>query len=58
MTTPPSSRQPAQGKICIRCGLDCSNRPRTKDLQGRYTCRDCYDAMQDRKSTRLNSSHT
>lgn len=46
MTTPPSSRQPAQGKICIRCGLDCSNRPRTKDLQGRYTCRDCYDAMQ------------
>ncbi len=37
-------------KICIRCGVDCSTRPRTKDLQGRYTCRDCYDALQRRES--------
>ncbi len=30
-------------KTCIRCGQDCSGKPRTKDPQGRYTCRECYD---------------
>lgn len=33
------------GKICIRCGQDCSGRPRTRDPQGRYTCRGCYDKL-------------
>lgn len=28
-------------KLCIRCGLDCSGRARTKDAQGRYICGDC-----------------
>jgi predicted RNA-binding Zn-ribbon protein involved in translation (DUF1610 family) len=28
-------------KICIRCGQDCSGRPRVKDAQGRYCCREC-----------------
>lgn len=37
---------PAPAKICIRCGQDCSKRPRTKDLQGRYTCRDCLEKAQ------------
>lgn len=31
-------------KICIRCGQDCSAKPRTKDTQGRYTCKACADA--------------
>jgi hypothetical protein len=28
-------------KICIRCRQDCSGKPRTKDLQGNYTCKAC-----------------
>ncbi|MBX3357924.1 MAG: hypothetical protein KF745_05805 [Phycisphaeraceae bacterium] len=43
MTTPQGS-PPA--KICIRCKQDCSSRPRTKDAAGRYTCRDCVEALQ------------
>jgi hypothetical protein len=31
-------------KICIKCKEDCSDRPRTKDAQGRYLCRACQDA--------------
>jgi hypothetical protein len=36
---------PATAKTCIKCGTDCSNKPRTKDAQGRYTCKTCYDAI-------------
>jgi hypothetical protein len=28
-------------KTCIRCGQDCSGKPRVKNAQGRYTCRAC-----------------
>ncbi len=35
---------PAAAKLCVRCGVDCSNRPRVKDAQGRYVCRVCLDA--------------
>lgn len=28
-------------KICIRCGEDCSDRPRLKDASGRYMCKAC-----------------
>lgn len=31
-------------KKCIKCGVDCSGKPRTKDAQGRYTCKACVDA--------------
>ncbi len=31
-------------KICVKCGTDCSGKPRTKDGQGRYTCKACFDA--------------
>lgn len=31
-------------KICIKCAQDCSTKPRTKDSQGRYTCKACADA--------------
>ncbi len=37
---------PAPVKICIRCGVDCSGRPRTKDQFGHYTCRECYEKLQ------------
>lgn len=30
-------------KICTVCREDCSSRPRTKDLQGRYTCKSCLE---------------
>lgn len=32
-------------KTCIKCGQDCSGKPRTKDAQGRYTCRECFDKL-------------
>lgn len=35
----------AAGKTCIVCGQDCSNKPRTKDAQGRYTCKECYEKL-------------
>ena len=28
-------------KICIACGRDCADRPRVRDPQGRYVCREC-----------------
>lgn len=40
------SRAGAPAKVCIACGQDCSNRPRTKDPRGRYACRACLDARQ------------
>lgn len=32
------------GKVCVICGEDCSNKPRTKDAKGRYYCTPCFDA--------------
>jgi hypothetical protein len=32
-------------KMCTRCGQDCAGKPRTKDAQGRYTCKGCYDQV-------------
>jgi hypothetical protein len=29
--------------MCIACGQDCSNKPRTKDGSGKYTCKECFD---------------
>jgi hypothetical protein len=39
------SSPPAAAKVCVQCGQDCSTKPRNKDSQGRYTCRDCYDKL-------------
>lgn len=33
----------APAKVCILCGADCSKRPRVKDAQGRYSCKECLD---------------
>lgn len=37
------STTPTAAKICTICGQDCSNKPRSKDLQGRYTCKACLE---------------
>lgn len=42
---------PTAAKTCIVCKKDCSDRPRTKDAQGRYTCRTCMDRVQDQQRT-------
>lgn len=36
-------------KVCTVCGVDCSNRPRVKDQQGRYMCQDCFDRVKATK---------
>ncbi len=28
-------------KTCVHCKQDCSNRPRVRDAQGQYACKDC-----------------
>lgn len=32
---------PANAKVCVICGEDCSGRARTRDPRGRYACNDC-----------------
>lgn len=32
-------------KICIHCGIDCSEGKRFKDAQGRYACLKCHDRL-------------
>lgn len=50
MTTPASSvPNTPSGKTCIRCGTDCSGKPRVKDLHGRYTCQSCVDTLKARE---------
>src|SRR5262245_56479338 len=47
----PPSAAPG-GKICGICGEDCSTRPRTKDAQGHYYCRDCYEKARQQKAAK------
>ena len=30
-------------KPCVLCGEDCGDRPRVKDVHGRYACRACVE---------------
>lgn len=39
------SAQPSSGKICRLCGVDCSNRPRSRDSKGHYYCQPCFDKI-------------
>lgn len=44
--------QPGSAKSCSVCGMDVSGRPRVKDAQGRYMCKECFDkakAARDRR---------
>ncbi len=34
----------SKNKVCVICGDDCSNKPRTKDTKGRYFCKRCYES--------------
>lgn len=42
--------QSASAKVCQICKEDCSSRPRQKDAQGRYTCKECADKFPKAKS--------
>jgi len=39
-----SANEPGE-KICSLCHTDCSTRPRTKDADGRYFCRECVERV-------------
>ncbi|MGH7242806.1 MAG: hypothetical protein ACREJD_05255 [Phycisphaerales bacterium] len=32
-------------KVCVQCGVDCTETKRFKDAQGHYTCNKCYDRL-------------
>jgi hypothetical protein len=35
----------ATEKLCVHCRQDCSAKPRTKDAQGRYMCKECVEKL-------------
>lgn len=47
----------SSAKICTICGLDCAFRPRTKDAQGRYVCKDCLDDAARAKAAAERAKH-
>ncbi len=47
MSTAPSG--PAVKQCCL-CGADCSDRPRIKDAQGRYACRECAERARAKRA--------
>lgn len=36
-------------KTCVLCGVDCTDRPRTKDTKGRYFCKPCFEQALEKK---------
>jgi len=52
MATPNTQR----AKICGICAQDCSNRPRTRDDQGRYYCRACVERAKREHRSRVASA--
>jgi hypothetical protein len=36
-------------KFCAVCGIDCADKPRTKDTLGNYFCKPCFDELLVRK---------
>ncbi len=45
-------------KLCGICGRDCSSKPRIKDAQGRYFCRECVEKKQRAKGAAPAASAT
>lgn len=41
-------------KTCTVCGIDVTGKPRTKDAQGRYICKDCFDKARATQSALKN----
>jgi hypothetical protein len=46
--------EPAVAKLCTVCGIDCSGKPRIKDQQGRYICKECFDKAKQTRQTQKN----
>lgn len=44
------------GKVCTICGEDCSTKPRTKDGNGRYYCKPCYEQANAQRKARAVSA--
>lgn len=42
----------AQPKTCSICGIDVSNKPRSKDAKGRYVCQECVTKARQAQSAR------
>lgn len=42
----------APEKVCQICGQDCSHKPRAKDANGRYVCKECMERAKDAKLAR------
>jgi type IV secretory pathway VirB3-like protein len=38
-------------KLCTVCGIDCAGKPRIKDQQGRYICKECFDKAKQTRQT-------
>jgi len=49
MSTPLTSQPSPGAKLCVVCGVDCANKQRTKDAQGRYICADCMAKAKETK---------
>jgi hypothetical protein len=41
-------------KLCTVCGIDCAGKPRIKDQQGRYICKECFDKAKQTRQTQKN----
>lgn len=54
MATPLINQPPSGGKLCSICGVDCTNKPRTKDEKGRYICADCIAKAKETKQVLAN----
>src|SRR5437763_236971 len=46
--------EPTVAKLCTVCGIDCSGKPRIKDQQGRYICKECFDKAKQTRQTQKN----
>lgn len=46
--------EPTTSKLCTVCGIDCSGKPRIKDQQGRYICKECFDKAKQTRQTQKN----
>src|SRR3954468_23714950 len=48
------SVEPTTAKMCTVCGIDCAGKPRMKDQQGRYICKECFDKAKQTRNTQKN----
>jgi hypothetical protein len=50
----PMAPEPTTAKLCTVCGTDCAGRPRIRDQQGRYICKECFDRAKQTRQTQKN----